>query len=256
MLVGLLIAAPPLMDEAEVAQCVGFAGPVGLKDVRMVGDIGVRGLVNFVTGANKADAHLTNVNWGRDVDLADWTDLLLVAGGDPCPRCDGKGRLRNVCPTCHGDGRLSRSESVEVRIPPGAQSGSRLRVAGKGNAGTHGAPTGDLYITLRVEPHPFFRRDGDDIEITVPVRIDEAGLGTKIEVPTIDGRALLKIPQGTKNGQKFRLREKGVLNARSNKRGESLLVSKFEIQTYVAKAGTEPGVDDGRSHTPKPGAKT
>ncbi len=68
---------------------VGFAGPVGLKDVRMVGDIGVRGMTNFVTGANKADAHLTNVNWGRDVDLSDWTDLLLVAGGDPCPRCDG-----------------------------------------------------------------------------------------------------------------------------------------------------------------------
>ncbi len=107
------------------------------------------------------------------------------------------------------------TETVEVRIPPGAQQGSRLRVAGKGNAGTHGAPAGDLYITVRVEPHPFFRRDGDDIQITVPVRIDEAGLGTKIEVPTIDGRALLKIPQGTKNGQKFRLREKGVLNSRT-----------------------------------------
>jgi molecular chaperone DnaJ len=102
-----------------------------------------------------------------------------------------------------------------VRIPPGAQQGSRLRVAGKGNAGTQGAPAGDLYITVRVEPHPFFRREGDDIQITLPVRIDEAGLGTKIEVPTIDGRALLKIPQGTKNGQKFRLREKGVLNART-----------------------------------------
>ena len=120
-----------------------------------------------------------------------------------------------MCPICHGDGRISNTETVEVRIPPGAQQGSRLRVAGKGNAGTIGAPPGDLYITVRVEPHPFFRRDGDDIEITVPVRIDEAGLGTKIEVPTIDGRALLKIPQGTKNGQKFRLREKGVLNSRT-----------------------------------------
>ena len=103
---------------------------------------------------------------------------------------------------------------MEVRIPPGAQQGSRLRVAGKGNAGTMGAPSGDLYITVRVEPHPLFRRQGDDIEITVPVRIDEAGLGAKIEVPTIDGRALLKIPQGTHNGQKFRLREKGVFNSR------------------------------------------
>ena len=98
-----------------------------------------------------------------------------------------------------------------------------MRVAGKGNSGTHGAPSGDLYITIRVEPHPIFRRDGDDIEITIPVRIDEAGLGTKIEVPTIDGRALLKIPQGTKNGQKFRLREKGVLNSRTGARGDQLV---------------------------------
>ncbi|HLW77860.1 MAG TPA: DnaJ C-terminal domain-containing protein, partial [Bryobacteraceae bacterium] len=140
-----------------------------------------------------------------------------------CPRCHGSGRLRNQCPTCHGDGRVMANETVDVRIPPGAQQGSRLRVAGKGNAGTQGAAAGDLYITLKVEPHPFFRRDGDDIEITVPVRIDEAGLGTKIEVPTIDGRALLKIPQGTRNGQKFRLREKGVLNARTNQRGDQIV---------------------------------
>jgi molecular chaperone DnaJ len=140
-----------------------------------------------------------------------------------CPRCEGSGRLTNKCATCHGDGRISHAETVEVRIPPGAQQGSRLRVAGKGNAGTHGAPAGDLYITVRVEEHPFFRRDGDDILISVPVRIDEAGLGTKIEVPTIDGRAQLKIPQGTKNGQKFRMREKGVQNSRTAARGDQIV---------------------------------
>jgi molecular chaperone DnaJ len=140
-----------------------------------------------------------------------------------CPRCEGAGRLTNRCGTCHGDGRISHSETVEVRIPPGAQQGSRLRVAGKGNAGTHGAPAGDLYITVRVEPHPLFHREGDDIEIQLPVRIDEAGLGTKIEVPTIDGRALLKIPQGTKNGQKFRLREKGVQSSRGGARGDQIV---------------------------------
>ena len=89
-------------------------------------------------------------------------------------------------------------------------------------AATAGAP-GDLYITVRVEPHPFFRREGDNIEIQVPVTVTEAGLGAKIEVPTIDGRALLKIPQGTKNGQKFRLREKGVLNARKNNAGDEIV---------------------------------
>src|SRR6202165_3814074 len=140
-----------------------------------------------------------------------------------CPRCDGKGRLRNVCPTCHGDGRLSKSEAVEVRIPPGAQAGSRLRVQGKGNAGRMGGAPGDLYITVRVEPHPFFVREGDDIHIQVPVTVSEAGLGAKIEVPTIDGRALLKVPQGTQNSQKFRLREKGVMSSRKNKRGDEIV---------------------------------
>ncbi len=138
-----------------------------------------------------------------------------------CPKCEGGGRLRGRCSACHGDGRISKSETVDVRIPAGAQQSSRLRVAGKGNAGTYGATPGDLYITLHVEVHPFFRREGDDIHITVPVRIDEAGLGTKIEVPTIDGRALLKIPQGTSNGQKFRLREKGV--ARGTTRGDQIV---------------------------------
>jgi molecular chaperone DnaJ len=152
-----------------------------------------------------------------------------------CPRCDGKGRLRNVCPTCHGDGRLSKSEIVEVRIPAGAQSGSRLRVAGKGNAGRMGGASGDLYITVRVEPHAFFRRDGDDIHIQVPVTVSEAGLGAKIEVPTIDGRALLKVPQGTQNAQKFRLREKGVMNSRKNQRGDEIV----EVVIQAPKAQDE-----------------
>ena len=140
-----------------------------------------------------------------------------------CPRCDGSGKLRNACPTCGGDGRVTHTESVEIRIPPGARDGSRLRVPGKGNAGTMGAAPGDLYITTKVEPHPFYHREGDNIEITVPVAVWEAALGAKIEVPTIDGRTLLKIPQGTTNGQKFRLREKGVLNTRTNQRGDQIV---------------------------------
>jgi molecular chaperone DnaJ len=140
-----------------------------------------------------------------------------------CPRCGGSGKLRNVCPTCGGDGRVTRTETVDVRIPPGARNGSRLRVPGKGNAGTQGAPPGDLYITTKVEEHPFFHRESDNIEITVPVTVWEAALGAKIEVPTIDGRTLLKIPQGTKNGQRFRLREKGVLNQRTNERGDQIV---------------------------------
>jgi molecular chaperone DnaJ len=140
-----------------------------------------------------------------------------------CPRCGGTGKLSNSCPTCGGDGRVTHTETVEVRIPAGARNGSRLRVPGKGNAGTHSAPPGDLYITTRVEEHPFFHREGDDIEIKVPLSVWEASLGAKIEVPTIDGRAQLKIPQGTRNAQRFRLREKGVLNSRTNTRGDQIV---------------------------------
>jgi molecular chaperone DnaJ len=140
-----------------------------------------------------------------------------------CPRCSGKGRLRNVCATCHGDGRISHVETVEIRIPPGAQSGSRLRVAGKGNAGTMGAPPGDLYITTNVEQHPVFQREGDNIHMQVPVTVSEAGLGARIEIPTVDGKTLLRIPAGTQNNQKFRLRERGVMNSRKGTRGDQIV---------------------------------
>jgi molecular chaperone DnaJ len=140
-----------------------------------------------------------------------------------CPKCQGKGRLRNMCTNCQGDGRIVKKEMVEVRIPAGAQNGSRLRVPGKGNAGTQGAAAGDLYITTRVEEHPVFQRDGDTIHIKIPISVTEAGLGSKIEVPTIDGRALLKIPPGTQNGQKFRMREKGVYNARKDTRSDQIV---------------------------------
>jgi molecular chaperone DnaJ len=152
-----------------------------------------------------------------------------------CPRCGGQGKLRNACPKCHGEGRLPKVEIVETRIPQGVQSGARLRVAGKGNSGSVGGAPGDLYITVRVEPHPFFGRDGDNIVISVPITVAEASLGAKIEVPTIDGRALLKIPMGTQNGQKFRLREKGVHNARKNLRGDQIV----EVQVQAPKARDE-----------------
>ncbi|MBM3728424.1 MAG: J domain-containing protein [Acidobacteria bacterium] len=152
-----------------------------------------------------------------------------------CPRCGGRGRSSNKCFRCQGEGRVSRQEEVEVRIPAGAQTGARLRVPGKGNAGSLGGPAGDLYITLRIDEHPFFRRDGDNIEIRVPVAVWEAGLGAKIEVPTIDGRALLKVPQGTQNGQKFRLRDKGVLNARKGTRGDQII----EVQIQLPEVNDE-----------------
>ncbi len=145
-----------------------------------------------------------------------------------CPRCGGSGKNRTVCPVCHGEGRIERSESLKVRIKPGTRDGQRIRLPGRGNAGTMGAPAGDLYIIVRVGEHPVFKREGDDIYLTVPATVTEVALGTKIEVPTIDGRALLKIPPGTQCGQKLRLREKGVPSAvKEGTRGDEIVEIKL-----------------------------
>ena len=141
-----------------------------------------------------------------------------------CPRCHGTGKNISTCPTCHGEGTVSRTEPLEVRIKAGTRDGQRIRLAGKGNAGIHGAAAGDLYVIIRIGEHSVFRRDGDDIYLTVPVTVNEAALGAKIEVPTIDGRALLKIPPGTQPGQKLRLREKGVPSAtKEGVRGDEIV---------------------------------
>ncbi len=147
-----------------------------------------------------------------------------------CPRCGGTGRERVVCNVCHGEGVVNRSEPLEFRIKPGTRDGQRIRLAGKGNAGLHGGPAGDLYIIIRTEQHPLFRREGDDIHVTVPVTAMEAALGAKIEVPTIDGRAQMKIPPGTESGQKLRLREKGVPSAtRDGHRGDQIVEVKIVV---------------------------
>jgi molecular chaperone DnaJ len=142
----------------------------------------------------------------------------------PCPSCQGTGKNISTCPVCHGEGTVSRTEPMEVRIKAGTRDGQRIRLAGKGNAGSHGGAAGDLYVIIRIDPHPVFRREGDDIYITVPVSATEAALGAKVEVPTIDGRALLKIPPGTQPGQKLRLREKGVPSAtHEGSRGDEIV---------------------------------
>ncbi len=153
-----------------------------------------------------------------------------------CSRCGGQGKLHSVCRNCGGEGRVQRVETLDVRIPPGAQTGSRVRVAGRGNAGSQGGPPGDLYIIINVQPHPFFERRGDDLYTVVPITVAEASLGAKVEVPTIDGRAQVRIPPGTNSGKRLRLREKGAPSARHpGKRGDQII----EVQVVVPRPEDE-----------------
>jgi len=148
----------------------------------------------------------------------------------PCPHCGGSGRVQKDCGTCHGDGVVTKRETLEFRIKPGTRDGQRIRLAGRGNAGTEGAPSGDLYLIIKAGPNPVFTRSGDDIRVTLPVTAFEAALGTKIEVPTIDGRAQLKIPPGTQTGQKLRMREKGVPSAsQEGVRGDQIVEVKLVV---------------------------
>jgi molecular chaperone DnaJ len=127
-----------------------------------------------------------------------------------CPTCGGSGKLSQPCPRCGGEGVVSQTETVKVRIPPGADDGSRLRVPGRGAAGVNGGPRGDLIIQTRVRPHPYFRRDGRDLHLRLPVTLAEAYEGASVEVPTPTGPVKLRIPPRSQQGAQMRLRGKGV----------------------------------------------
>ncbi len=147
-----------------------------------------------------------------------------------CPRCNGTGHISHDCSTCHGEGTISHSETVEFRIKAGTRDGQRIRLQGKGNAGVNGGPAGDLFLIVRTGTNPVFTRVSDDIQITVPITVAEAALGAKVEVPTIDGRAQLKIPPGTQSGQKLRMRERGVESAsHPGQRGDEIVTVEVAV---------------------------
>jgi molecular chaperone DnaJ len=139
----------------------------------------------------------------------------------PCETCNGAGVIaQTVCPGCAGRQVERIVEPIAVNMPPGMQSGARLRLAGKGHDGAHGGDAGDVLIEIQVDPHPRFTRHGDDLHVVVPVAVHEAALGAKIEVPSIDGPARLRVPPGTQSGQRFRLHERGAPSPRDGGRGD------------------------------------
>lgn len=138
-----------------------------------------------------------------------------------CPACRGEGKtIETPCKKCRGAGRVQNRKKLTIKIPPGVDSGHRLRVAGEGDAGTRGGPPGDLYVFITVKPHKIFRREGTHIYVEVPISFVQAALGGVIKVPTLDGETKINIPEGTQTGTVFRLREKGIPDLRGFRRGD------------------------------------
>jgi molecular chaperone DnaJ len=150
----------------------------------------------------------------------------------PCPHCNGRGKtFRSPCKMCRGNGRVEEEKVLSVKIPAGVDNGDRIRLTGEGEAGPAGSPPGDLYVEVRVRPHPIFARDGDDLHCEVPIRISQAALGDTVRVPTLDGEAEIRIPAETQTGRVFRLRDKGVRSVRSRAPGD--LYCKAVVETPV-----------------------
>jgi molecular chaperone DnaJ len=149
-----------------------------------------------------------------------------------CPHCRGTGKIiPEPCPTCHGQGRVKKQKTLEVKIPAGIDDGMRIRSAGNGEPGTNGGPPGDLYIEIRLKKHDIFTRDGDDLHCVVPIAVTRAALGGEIDVPTLQGNAVIEIPEGTQAGKQFRLRGKGIKGVRSSYPGD--LYCHMAVETPV-----------------------
>jgi molecular chaperone DnaJ len=157
-----------------------------------------------------------------------------------CPACRGSGKvIKSPCETCHGQGRIKASKTLSVKVPAGVDEGDQIRLAGEGEAGESGAPAGDLYVQVRLKPHDLFKRDGDDLHCEMPVSFATATLGGDLEIPTLDGRASLKIPPGTQTGKVFRLRGKGVRNVRSHATGDLYCHTSVETPVHLNKRQKE-----------------
>jgi molecular chaperone DnaJ len=158
-----------------------------------------------------------------------------------CPACHGAGKvIEKACKTCKGSGRTAKERTLQVAIPAGVEDGTRIRLAGEGEAGMHGGPTGDLYIFISVAPHRLFQREGASVHCRVPISMATAALGDQIEIPTIDaGKAKVSIPAGTQTGQQFRLKGKGMSVLRSPARGDMFVEIAVETPANLTRKQRE-----------------
>ncbi|MCQ4258594.1 molecular chaperone DnaJ [Stutzerimonas stutzeri] len=182
------------------------------------------------SGAKKGTAPVTCTTCGGIGQVRMQQGFFSVQ--QTCPRCHGSGKMiSDPCGSCHGQGRVEEQKTLSVKVPPGVDTGDRIRLTGEGEAGAQGGPAGDLYVVVNVREHPIFQRDGKHLYCEVPISFADAALGGELEVPTLDGRVKLKIPEGTQTGKQFRLRGKGVAPVRGGAAGD--LLCRVAVETPV-----------------------
>lgn len=228
-----------------------FGGAAGARTGPMKGrDVESELEIDFITAIRGATTRITlhknhsctrcggsgRVSTGSDsvCKSCNGTGQTRVAQGpfnfmQTCPECGGTGRSGEICPECHGSGAMPGIETIDVNIPAGVDDGSRIRLAGKGEPGQAGGQPGDLYIVTRVRPHPVFKREGDSLLLDVPVTVSEAMNGADISVPTPGGPVQLKIPRGTRSGQRLRLKGKGVPNLKTKTPGDMYVTVRVQV---------------------------
>lgn len=185
--------------------------------------------------AGSKPATCSTCNGAGQIQYAQNTPFGRIVQTRSCDRCRGKGKMiEKPCPTCRGTGQIRKTRGIKVKVPPGVDNGSRLRVAGEGEAGTRGGPRGDLYVYIHVQAHKIFKREGDDLICEMPISFVQAALGDELEVPTLEGGAKLKIPEGTQSGTVFRMKGKGVPNVSGHGRGDQHVVVKLVTPTKLS----------------------
>jgi molecular chaperone DnaJ len=222
----------------------GFEFPGGMRGRRASAE-DERGFADILNemfgGAAGASTRTTRAN-GEDIEYPIEVDFLDALHGTktavtvrrpaPCPQCDGTGRQgRRACTRCGGSGTIEQREKLTVKIPAGVGDGARVRVAGKGGAGSNGGKAGDLYFVVKVRPHPQLTREGRDLTLEVPITVGEAMLGATIEVPTPTGRVQLKVPPGSQSGQRLRLKGRGVPDPKGGSAGDFYVRLMVQVPT-------------------------
>ncbi|NQX87779.1 MAG: molecular chaperone DnaJ [Halioglobus sp.] len=252
----------------------GYSGPQRGSDLRYTLDISLEDAVKGTTveirvpslstcdvcdgsGAKPGSSPVTCGTCGGVGQVRMQQGLFQVQ--QTCPTCRGRGKIiSEPCTACHGQGRVEKTKTLSVKVPPGVDTGDRIRLSGEGEAGPEGGPSGDLFVQMSIRQHPIFERDGKNLYCEMPITFVDAALGGELDVPTLDGRVKLKIPAETQTGKLFRLRSKGVKPVRGGSVGDLLV--RVEVETPVKLNKQQKGLleelgaslgEGGKSHSPR-----